>query len=229
MTRLPRGWSSLPVIAVAVYLLAWIAGLAIQPPAPAIDASAIDVASHFQSERATSFVRSLLVHGVSAGALIAIASVLYRAARSHGELRTGRILYASACAGAVVSFLQMALGFTLAATAETAEAGRANSLFDAINRLDGVKMIAFAVMASAGVVLTRRGAFPRWLGVVGSVLGGTLLLSAAGYLLLDPNLATAAFISLPLLLVWVSGSGLFAAQASMAPHQDDRSYPERAS
>ena len=35
-----------------------------------------------------------------------------------------------------------------------------------------------------------------------------LVVSAAGYGLLVPSLAAAAFVSLPLLLIWISGSGL---------------------
>jgi len=48
----------------------------------------------------------------------------------------------------------------------------------------------------------------RWLQAVGAILAPALAVSAAGYLALVPSLALAAFVSLPLLLVWVTGAGL---------------------
>jgi hypothetical protein len=87
-----------------------------------------------------------------------------------------RLLAAPAVAGvagvgaAVVSLVQCALGLWLAGWAvPDGEAGRAGALFAAINRLDGVKMLALAAMAAGGAALVRRThLLAGWLGLARS-------------------------------------------------------------
>ena len=77
-----------------------------------------------------------------------------------------------------MSLAQCALGLLLAGSAvPDGDSGRAGSLFAAVNRLDGVKMLA-------------------------------LVVSGVGYLLLSSTLAPVAFVSGPLLLLWVAGAGI---------------------
>ena len=105
--------------------------------------------------------------------------------------------------------LQCVLGLLLAGAAGAGgDASRAGALFDLINRMDGAKMLALAVMALAAVGLGRRGLLPRWLGYNGAMLTAALTASGVGYLLLNDTLAQAAAVSLPLLLVWVAGVGM---------------------
>jgi hypothetical protein len=52
----------------------------------------------------------------------------------------------------------------------------------------------------------RRGELPRWLGYAGIVLAASIAVSGIGYLLLIPAPAQAAWVSLPALLVWITGS-----------------------
>jgi hypothetical protein len=49
---------------------------------------------------------------------------------------------------------------------------------------------------------------PRWLGYTAAFLTVALIVSGAGYLLLNTTLAQAVFVSGPLLLVWVTGAGV---------------------
>jgi hypothetical protein len=111
---------------------------------------------------------------------------------------------------AIVSMVQCALGLLLAGVAVPDGAtGRAGTLFDVINRMDGAKMLALAAMAVAGIGLTRRSnLLPRWLGYVAAVLAVAIITSGVGYLLLNPTLARAAAVSLPLLLIWVAATGV---------------------
>jgi uncharacterized YccA/Bax inhibitor family protein len=80
---------------------------------------------------------------------------------------------------------------------------------DVINRLDGVKMLMLAGLAIAGFSLVQRGrtGLPRWLAAVALALAAALAVSSIGYLLLLDGPALAAWVSLPLLLVWVCGTG----------------------
>ena len=110
-----------------------------------------------------------------------------------------------------MSVLQGALGLWLTTVvAPAGDTDLAARVFQAITRADGLKMVDLAVLATAAVLLGRRGAFPRWLTGLAGVLAVTVALSGAGYLFLVDSLAAAAYLSLPVLLVWVAGSGLSA-------------------
>jgi hypothetical protein len=75
-------------------------------------------------------------------------------------------------------------------------------------------MLALAAMAAGGAALARRTRLlPAWLGWLGAVLAVALVVSGIGYLLLRSGLAPAAFVSGPLLLVWVTAVGLWLGRA----------------
>ena len=68
--------------------------------------------------------------------------------------------------------------------------------------------------AGTGLALFRAGSVPpRWLGRVGTVLAVALVASGIGYLSANARLAAAAHVSLPLVLVWVTGNGISLGQA----------------
>ena len=78
-------------------------------------------------------------------------------------------------------------------------------LYEAVNRLDGVKMLALAILALAGAA---SGALPRWLRYTGITLAVVITASGLAYLLL---LASLAFLAVPagvLLLAFITGTGL---------------------
>ena len=113
-------------------------------------------------------------------------------------------------AAAAIALVQCALGLYLALSLVPADhAGTAAVVSETVNRLDGVKMIVLATMAAAGTVLARQtGLLPRWLRWAGVALVIAIIASGVGYGLLNDTLALAAWASLPLLLVWVTGAGI---------------------
>jgi hypothetical protein len=197
-------------VAGIAYSLAWMAGPAIWLPNLEVDASGAQVLAAYGGQQAAAMTQSLLVHGVAAVALAVVVVAFGRAAGGRGADRLGRATVLAGLAAAAVSLVQFVLGQLLAGwVVPDGDAGRAGALLEAINRLDGVKMFALAAMAAAAAGLVRRaGVLPRWLGAVAGVLALALLVSGAGYLLLSNPLAQAAFVSLPLLLVWVTGTGV---------------------
>jgi hypothetical protein len=62
--------------------------------------------------------------------------------------------------------------------------------------------------------LVRQAVLPRWLGYIAALLAVALVVSGAGYLVLNATLAQAVFVSGPLLLVWVTGAGVVLARTS---------------
>ena len=76
------------------------------------------------------------------------------------------------------SLAQFVLGAMLA---QASAPGTAHLLYDAVNRLDGVKMLALAVLAIAAAT---SGVLPRWLRYAGIALAITITASGVAYLLL---------------------------------------------
>ena len=106
--------------------------------------------------------------------------------------------------------MQCVLGvFLTSSVVPAGHAGTAAAVNDAISRLDGAKMLVLAAMAVAGSVMAQRTRLlPRWLRGAGMALAVAITASGVGYTLLNNALALAAWVSLPLLLVWVTGSGV---------------------
>jgi hypothetical protein len=182
-----------------------------------VAASGGQVVAAYTGHRGVAMTQSLLVHGVAAVALAVVVLALGQAARRRDAGTLARATVVAGVGAAVVSLVQCALGLWLAGWAvPDGDAGRAGALFAAINRLDGVKMLALAAMAAmaamaaGGAALVRRThLLPGWLGYLGALLAVALVVSGIGYLLLSSALAPAAFVSGPLLLVWVTATGIW--------------------
>jgi EmrB/QacA subfamily drug resistance transporter len=196
---------SVPAVAGIVYSAAWIVALALWPSSPGVDASGPRVVAAYSSHELVAIVQFLLAQGVAAAALLVVVIALVRAApRSGASRRWRRAALTAAILATSASLVQVVLGVVLSASADGAGGTeRAHGLFEAINRLDGLKMLALAVVATAGVRLAK-----GWLGRLAAVLAISLVASGIGYLVLDPTLAAAASVSLALLLVWVTGVGV---------------------
>jgi hypothetical protein len=204
-----RGLITAPAVPGIAYATGWILGLAVWPSNLDVAASDIKVLATYRAHQGAALTQYVLVEGVAAIALAVVVIALGRAARRRGADRFGAVTVIAGLTAAVLSLVECALGLLLAGSAAPdREAARAGRLFDLINRLDGVKMLALAAMAVAGVGLVRLARLPRWLGYAAALLTVALLGSGAGYLLLKTTLAQAAYISGPLLLVWVTGAGI---------------------
>ena len=214
-----------PAIAGVAYLLAWTVGLAVWPANLALNATAGQVAATHLAHPAEAAAQYLLVEGL-AGVLVGVvlgnAVGARRGRRTGGAGHRGRISAragsATAIAAATVavvtvavvtSLTQCILGLLVIAAATGHDIIRSGDLFALVNRLDGVKMLALA--GTAALIAPIRGTapvLPRWLRVVTVPLVVALIVSACAYLTLSQSLAWTAFASGPLLLLWVTGTGL---------------------
>ena len=166
--------------------------------------------------RASAATQFVLTEVVTAVALAVVALSLARAGlRAGGDPRLVRAVRVTGLVAAAIAVTQGVLGVALTTWAVSGgHAGAAGALSETISRLDGVKMFVLAGLALAGGALgARTGLLPRWLRVVGLALAAAILVSGVGYLLLLNGPATAAWVSLPLLLVWVTGVGVVVARA----------------
>jgi hypothetical protein len=181
------------------YTLSWIAGLAVAPPSPKLTASGAQIATALAGHQTAVAVQFALTEGLPAAGQAIIAIALARAARRSGAAAAARAALIAGGAAALISLLQFVLGAVLAGTASP---GTAHLLYDAANRLDGVKMFALAVLALAGAA---SGVLPRWLRYTGIALAIAITASGIAYLLLLQGLAIPSGV---LLLVFITGTGI---------------------
>jgi hypothetical protein len=184
------------------YTLSWIAGLAVAAPSPRLTASGAQIAAAFTGHETTVAVQFALTEGLPAAGLAIIAIALARAARESGAAAAARAALIAGGAAALISLLQFALGAVLAGTTSP---GTAHLLYDAVNRLDGAKMFALAVLGLAGAASR---VLPRWLRYTGIALSIAIAASGIAYLLLLQGLAILAIPSGVLLLVFITGTGI---------------------
>ena len=178
------------------------------------------ILSTYAGSAAPAAVQASLVHGIAGVALAVVTTGLARTAQVASAGRIARLILGAGLAAAATSLIQWALDLYLAlAVAPSGDAGSAGAVLTAINRLDDVKMLLLAASALGGLLLGRRtGA--RWLTAVSAALALTIAASGIGYLVLIPPLASLAFISGPVLLIWVPSAAVVASHA--ARHRPSR-------
>jgi hypothetical protein len=179
------------------FVTAWIVGLAVNPSGPAIDAPDADIAAHYSTHATSALGSEFLIHGVAAVCLGVVVAAVVRHARTAG--RPSR-LYERA--GALAVGVSAAQALTGVAAVAASNAGTIGTLFDLLNRLDGVKLL---LLAAAGLASIR--ILGGWAARVSAVMVLTLIVGGVGYLFLVPSVSVAAAPALLLLLVWVASSG----------------------
>jgi hypothetical protein len=197
--RSTRSWSK---AAGVTYVAAWLVGLTAFGTGPGADATPAQVAEHFASHRVSTTVQSLLIHGLAAASLFVVLTVVRRAGA------TTRTAHVAGVVGVGLSLTQLALDAwrSLIATGSTT-----STVVDVIDRVDGFKMFAFAVMIGASVrSLRAAGMIGRRMGIVGAAATAALVLSGVGYAVAVDSLRGTAALSLLLLLVWVGYLGVAA-------------------
>jgi hypothetical protein len=213
--RRSRNLITAPAVAGIAYSTAWVLGLAVWPSNLDVAATNAKVLATYRAHQLAAMTQYLLIEGVAAIALGVVVLALGQAARRRGAERLGVATVVAGLIAAALSLAECVLGLLLAGSvAPDGKTDQAGRLFDLINRMDGVKMFALAAMAVAGVWLVRRAVLPRWLGYTAALLMVALIASGAGYLLLNSTLAQAAFVSGPLLLVWVTAAGVALARTN---------------
>jgi hypothetical protein len=200
------GWRTYrPAIAGLTYLVAWTTGLAEWPSNLAVNATGAQVAASYEPHTAQAVVQYLLTEGF-AGILLGIVLGYAVLGRSRGHLAVrpkGAALLAAIAV--VVSITQCVIGLFLVAAAARHDTALSGDLSALVNRLDGVKMLA---LAGCAVWLAAGRLIASWLRVTGLILALAITVSGLAYLSRWNALAWTAYISGPLLLLWVTGLGI---------------------
>lgn len=191
------------------YTASWVVGLSIWSSNTKVRESGAAVLAQFAGHEGVAMTQYLFTEGLPALGLAFVAAAVGRAARRPGHGSLGRVVASTGLVAALVSFVQFLLGIYLTGwVVPDRDAGTAGPMYAAICHLDGVKMSLLAAMTLTGALVARQGVLPRWLSYAGVAGAITLALSGIGYLFLLDQFSLAAWASLPLLLVFVTGSGL---------------------
>ena len=199
-----RRWRLLTVPGVVgiAYSLSWIAGLTVPAPSPRFGAPGAEVVAALAGHGPAVATQFALTEGLPAAGIAVISVALARTARRRGAVGPARFALVSGLVAAIISALQFGLGLALTVTSAP---GPAHLLYASVDRLDGAKMLALAVLGAAAAAMT---ALPRWLRYTGIALAVTITCSGLVYLLLAASLAAAAGPALVLLLAFMTGCGI---------------------
>ncbi|GAA5201935.1 hypothetical protein GCM10023322_82830 [Rugosimonospora acidiphila] len=210
---------ALTVAAGAAYTVSWVVGLLVAPASTAVGSSGRQVLAGLAGHEAAATAQYLLTEGAPAVFLAIVALTLAGAARRTLP-RAARAALATGLSAAGISLVQCVLGVYLTgAVAPKGDAGTAGTLTGWVDHLDGVKMLVLAGLAlSAAALSGPRRVLPRWLAPTGWATAAALVVSGVGYLFTIGALSAAAYLSLPLLLILVTGTGI-------APHRSERRGP----
>ena len=178
------------------YTLSWIAGLLVPAPSPKFSASGARIVSAIAGHAPALAVQFALTEGLPAAGIAVVAIALARVTGS-------QLAMAAGVTAAVISVLQFCLGIWLAATSSPLTA---HVLYQTVNRMDGVKMLALAVLGAAGAAAL---VLPRWLRYTGAALAVAITASGVAYLLLLQSLAWLAGPALVLLLIFITAAGIW--------------------
>lgn len=193
---------SWPKAAGVTYVVAWAVGLTAFGVGPGTGASATDVAGYFANHRISTAIQSFLIHGVAAAALLVVLAAVRRTQTST------RTAYVAGVTGVAVSLTQLVLDLWRSLIASDSTI---STLVDVIDRIDGIKMVAFAVMIGASVGALRRAEMiGRRMAIVGVAGTAALVISGLAYVAAVDSLLGTAALSLVLLLVWVGYLGVAA-------------------
>jgi len=184
------------------YSLSWIAGLAVPAPSPRFGAPGAEVVAALAGHGPAVATQFALTEGLPAAGIAVISVALARTARQRGAAGPARFALVAGLVAAIISALQFGLGLALTVTSAP---GPAHLLYASVDRLDGAKMLALAVLGAAAAAMT---ALPRWLRYTGIALAVTITCSGLVYLLLAASLAAAAGPALVLLLAFMTGCGI---------------------
>ncbi|SDO65999.1 hypothetical protein SAMN04515671_1619 [Nakamurella panacisegetis] len=201
-----RRW---PLRAAAVgYSAVWIIGLFLTSSTTTVTSSGSAVVRQDAPHVAALTLQFLLTEGVAALALLIVVIGVWRPT-ARGVARSAALI--SGVAAVVISLVQTVLGVCLVEIAvRGGDTALASSLSVTLNELDGVKMFLLAATAFAisAAQWRRQVRLPIWLLPAGIATGVALLASAIGYLARSNTFSIAAWISLPLLLIFVTAVGL---------------------
>lgn len=190
VVRESREMSALRITALAsavFFVVAWAVGLSLD----GMTVEVIDGVVVTTRYADAGIAQPLLVHGLAAIALASLGIAL-------GKMLGSRLVPALACLAALLSLAQLACEVVL-----TDVLTRPGGWGVALILLDGAKMLVLAALMVTVLARSRRSRVVKFALLPVTVIAAVAIaLTGVGYLALSESLMRAAYVSLPLLLVW---------------------------
>ncbi|MEZ4673014.1 MAG: hypothetical protein R2932_02080 [Caldilineaceae bacterium] len=190
-----------------IYVVAWLVGLLIEFDTPQASASLSELTAYFQSHQQTHLLQAYLIAGIAGIALLIFtaALVMFLQERTNTSSAFVYTILGSGIAAATVSLVQAGLQEALISQPILAAQGESlRLLLVMIGSLDTFKLLALALLSGlTSVLVLRARLWPQWLGWMGILLTGTLVLGGLNFIVNNIVFLTVLFVSLPLLLLWV--------------------------
>jgi hypothetical protein len=210
----------LPAWAGILFSLSWVVGLSIWSSSADVTKSGAELIRMYAGHEAIAFAQFIFTEGLPALTLGIVLVCLAKYALAANEALLGGIILAAGLAAATISFTQFCLGAYLCLAAVPGNRVAATkTVFDLLNRIDGVKMLLMAIFALAGFRAIRNGKarLPMWLAWAALALAVSIFISGLGFLFLLDGLSPATYASLPLLMLWVTAVGIALARSGYWP------------
>ena len=200
---------TVPAAVGAAFTASWIAGLAIPVPSPPMAAPGAAIVTALAGHGGALAANYVFTEGLPAFGLAAVSAFLARALRGRGATGLARTAQVAGLIAAAISLTQCVLGLALT---RASAPGTAQELFQLVNRLDGAKMFALAVLAGAAAAAAL---LPGWLRYLSAALAISITASGVAYLLLADSLAWLAWPAGLLLLAVIPAVGYVLGRARM--------------
>lgn len=187
----------LAIISGTTFVIAWIAGLLVAGGGPKPSDPATKIAVYFAAHEHAAMLEHFLIDAVAGAALVGLALI----ARGYS-----RLAFTAGLAAATISFIQAAIGETMALTAaHGGTPGTVHTLFTTLNDADNFKIASIATMIAAVAVAARKQhTLPSWFTGASLAFAPILALSGLAFPLDNNALYSLLYLSLPLLLIWVA-------------------------
>lgn len=210
MASIERGsrWEGhLLAASAAVYVVVWIAGLAIAFSFPSADASTRDWTDFLKAHQGLVILQEYLIHGVAAVALLVFAAAIRAfSKRAGGSSLLSDAAFAGAVAAASVSLVQATFGQVLTnKAAQMGDLALVPTLLALDNQADTYKLLGLALLVSmSSIAFLKQHTVPAWVGWGGVVVAILLLLGSWSFPFNSSVLGIALDLSLLGLLAWVA-------------------------
>ena len=191
---------AVPVGVGAAFTVSWLAGLAIPAPSPLMSAPGATIVAAMAGHGGQVTANFVFTEGLPAIWLAVVSAFLARALRARNAGPAAAVR-AAGLAAAAISLTQCVLGLALV---HASSPGTAAALWEMVNRLDGVKMFALAVLAAAAALAAP---LPGWLRWLSAALAVSITASGAAFLFLLDGLAWLAYPAGVLLLAAIPAAG----------------------
>ncbi|GAP21492.1 hypothetical protein [Leptolinea tardivitalis] len=190
-----------------VYVLFWITGLILEPGAPKITSSSMELGMYYSTHSLIHSVQAFLIDGAAGIALLVFISglVVFLFKSQKDKLVPILVTFGLGIAASGISLVQAGFQQVLSGNLSHSNEIPYRLILTIINDLDTFKLLALAgVVLTSSILINQARNIPQWSGWLGFVLSLLLFFGGLSYIVDQQLLQVLLYLSLPTLLIWVA-------------------------